>query len=48
MSCCRCMTTEPELAIGKCPLKDDMAKLLELYIQKQMVMCWQARYMMYR
>jgi len=31
MGCCQCMTTEPDLAIGKCPLKDDMAKLLELY-----------------
>ena len=25
MGCCRCMTTDPELEIGRCPLKDDMA-----------------------
>ena len=31
MGCCRCMTTDPELEIGRCPLKDDMATLLEMY-----------------
>ena len=31
--CCRCMTTDPELKIGLCSLKDDMQNLLELYAQ---------------
>jgi len=31
MGCCRCMTTDPELKIGRCRLKDDMPQLLELY-----------------
>jgi len=33
MGCGNCFLKHPELSIGKCPLKDDMASLLEEYIQ---------------
>jgi len=31
--CCNCFTSEPELLIGECSLKDDMASILEEYIK---------------
>jgi len=33
MGCCKCLFDDQSLAIGKCPLKDDMAALLEAYVQ---------------
>jgi multimeric flavodoxin WrbA len=33
MGCCKCLFDDPSLAIGRCPLKDDMAALLEDYIR---------------
>jgi multimeric flavodoxin WrbA len=33
MGCCQCMINDPELHIGKCLLKDDMAMLLEQYVR---------------
>jgi len=33
MGCCKCLFDDPSLPIGRCPLKDDMAALLEEYIQ---------------
>jgi|GEM_PF-136264 len=33
MGCCRCLFDDPALPIGRCPLKDEMAALLEDYIQ---------------
>jgi len=33
MGCCKCMHDDPARAIGRCPLKDDMAALLEDYIR---------------
>jgi len=33
MGCCKCMHDDPALAIGRCPLKDDLAALLEDYIR---------------
>ena len=32
MGCCKCLFDDPSLTIGKCPLKDDMAALLEGYL----------------
>jgi len=32
MGCCKCMFDDPALPIGRCPLPDDMAGLLEEYI----------------
>jgi multimeric flavodoxin WrbA len=32
MGCCKCLFDDPALPIGRCPLKDDMAALLEEYI----------------
>jgi len=31
--CCKCFEQNPELTIGKCPLKDDMRSILEEYVQ---------------
>jgi len=33
LGCCKCMHDDPALAIGRCPLKDDVASLLEDYIR---------------
>jgi multimeric flavodoxin WrbA len=33
MGCCKCLFDDQSLAIGRCPLKDDMAALLEEYMQ---------------
>jgi multimeric flavodoxin WrbA len=33
MGCCKCLFDDPALPIGRCPLKDDMAAILEEYIQ---------------
>ncbi len=33
MGCCKCLTSEPGLPIGPCPLKDDMHGILEQYVQ---------------
>ena len=33
MGCGKCFLKEPELTIGKCPLKDDVSAILEEYIQ---------------
>ncbi len=33
MGCCKCMFDDPSLAIGRCPLKDDVASMLMDYIQ---------------
>lgn len=32
MGCCNCMFDDPSLKIGRCPLPDDMAKILEEYL----------------
>jgi len=32
MGCCKCMFDDPSLPVGRCPLKDDMAAILEEYI----------------
>jgi multimeric flavodoxin WrbA len=33
MGCCKCLFDDPALTIGRCPLKDEMAALLEDYIR---------------
>jgi multimeric flavodoxin WrbA len=33
MGCCECLFDDPLLKIGRCALKDDMASILEAYIQ---------------
>jgi len=35
MGCCKCLFDDPLLPIGRCPLKDDMAALLEDYIRAE-------------
>ncbi|MCX8043496.1 MAG: flavodoxin family protein [Desulfobacterota bacterium] len=32
MGCCKCMFDDPSLKIGRCPLSDDMATILEEYL----------------
>lgn len=32
MGCCKCMFDDPALPVGRCPLKDDVASMLEDYI----------------
>ena len=33
LGCCKCIFDDPELPIGRCPIKDDMAAVLEDYIR---------------
>jgi len=33
MGCCTCFRNNPDLLVGKCPLKDDMAAILEEYVK---------------
>jgi multimeric flavodoxin WrbA len=33
MGCCKCLFDDPARPIGRCPLKDDMAAILEEYMQ---------------
>ncbi len=32
MGCCKCIHDDPDLKVGRCPIKDDMSSLLQEYI----------------